>query len=85
MQPSLGKIAEARVLIFRSEEEANRKKYPMQKNEAKELIAEFYNTGMMITVTNVLATMFSQDIGKILSGNRESRHPSSLQYQVTTL
>ena len=66
MQPSLGKIAEARVLIFRSEEEANRKKYPMQKNDAKELIAEFYNTGMLITVTNVLAPMFSQDIGKIL-------------------
>jgi len=81
MQPSLGKITEARVLIFRSEEEANRKKYPMQKNEAKELIAEFYNTGMLITVTNVFAPMFSQDIGKVLF--REWGTSSSFQFAVS--
>ena len=78
MKPSFGKIAETRVLI---EEEANRRKYPMQKNDAKELITEFYNAGMMITVTNVLASMFSQDIGKILFS--EWGTSSSFQYAIS--
>jgi hypothetical protein len=81
MQPSLGKLTEARVLIFRSEDEANRKKYPMQKNEAKELIAEFYNSGMSISVNNVLTSMFAQDISKILA--RDWDTTSHFQFAVS--
>ena len=79
MQPALGKFSSAKVLIFEDVEEANSRKYPAQKFAAKEFIAQFYNDGKIINITNFLTSMVVEDITRQL---KERGHSGTFTFRI---